>query len=104
MTIIKQEDFISSNSDSLQYISYYHPSDFVRAMARAYQKEQSKAARNAIGQILINSRMAAEGHRPVCQDTGIVVGFLKIGMDVLAALVLTDQQDGMKVVLFMNMQ
>ena len=82
MTIIKQEDFISSISDSLQYISYYHPSDFVRAMARAYQKEQSKAARNAIGQILINSRMAAEGHRPVCQDTGIVVVFLKIGMDV----------------------
>ncbi|MBO69197.1 MAG: fumarate hydratase [Acidiferrobacteraceae bacterium] len=81
MTIIKQEDFISSIADSLQYISYYHPSDFVNAMARAYEKEESEAARSAIGQILINSRMAAEGHRPMCQDTGIVVAFLKVGMD-----------------------
>ena len=82
MTVIKAKDFIDSIADSLQYISFFHPPDFVRAMARAFEREESEAARNAIAQILVNSRMAAEGHRPVCQDTGIVVAFLKIGMEV----------------------
>lgn len=82
MTTIKAQDFVDSISDSLQYISYYHPPDFVKALNDAYEKEQSKAAKDAIGQILINSRMCAEGHRPICQDTGIVVVFLDIGMDV----------------------
>ena len=82
MTVIKQRDFIDSIADGFQFISYYHPVDFVKAMGEAYEREQSAAARNAIAQILINSRMAAEGHRPVCQDTGIAVVFLKIGMNV----------------------
>ncbi|MCG6871756.1 MAG: fumarate hydratase [Gammaproteobacteria bacterium] len=82
MTVIRQQDFITSIRDALQYISFYHPADFVRAMTDAWQREQSPAARDAMAQILINSRMAAEGHRPVCQDTGIVVVFLEIGMDV----------------------
>ncbi len=82
MTIIKQEDLIRSVADALQYISYYHSKDFVQAMHRAYLKEQSESARNAISQILINSKMAAEGRRPICQDTGIVVIFVKIGMNV----------------------
>ncbi len=82
MTTILQEDFIDSIRNALQYISYYHPIDFVRAMHEAYQQEQSAAARDAIAQILINSRMCAEGHRPICQDTGIVTVFLEIGMDV----------------------
>ncbi|WP_341328640.1 fumarate hydratase [Methylotuvimicrobium sp. KM2] len=82
MTLIRQEDFIQSIFESLQYISYYHPGDFIEAMDRAYQNEQSLAAKDAIAQILINSRMCAEGHRPICQDTGIVVVFLKIGMNV----------------------
>jgi fumarate hydratase class I len=82
MTVITAEDFIDSIADSLQYISFFHPPDFVRAMARAYEREESEAARSAIAQILANSRMAAEGHRPICQDTGIVVVFLKIGMEV----------------------
>jgi len=82
MTLIKQEDFIQSIADSLQYISFYHSSDFVQAMHSAYEKEQSESARNAIAQILINSRMSAEGRRPICQDTGIVVVFIKIGMQV----------------------
>ncbi len=82
MTIIKQDDLISSIADSLQYISYFHPLDFIHAMADAYEKEQSPAAKDAIAQILVNSRMCAEGHRPVCQDTGIVTLFAKIGMDV----------------------
>jgi len=82
MTTIKQDDFIQSIADALQYISYYHSRDFVDAMYRAYQKEQSEAAKNAISQILINSRMSAEGRRPICQDTGIVVVFVKIGMNV----------------------
>jgi len=82
MTTIRQEDFIQSVQNALQYISYYHPIDFVQAMYRAYQHEQSPAARDAIAQILINSRMCAEGHRPICQDTGIVTVFLEIGMDV----------------------
>ena len=82
MTNIKQDDFIQSIADALQYISYYHSPDFINAMHSAYQKEQSESARNAIAQILINSRMCAEGKRPICQDTGIVVVFLKIGMNV----------------------
>src|SRR5579864_1089508 len=82
MTVIRQEDFIQSVADALQFISYYHPVDFIQSLARAYEKEQSPAARDAIAQILINSRMCAEGHRPICQDTGIVTVFLKIGMNV----------------------
>ena len=82
MTIIKQDDLIQSVADALQYISYYHPADFIKGMAAAYEKEQSPTARDAIAQILINSRMCAEGHRPICQDTGIVTVFLKIGMNV----------------------
>ncbi len=81
MSTISREDMISSVADALQYISYYHPRDFVQAMTRAYQKEESPAARDAIAQILVNSKMSAEGHRPVCQDTGIVTAFVKIGMD-----------------------
>ncbi len=82
MTVIKQQDLIDSIADGLQYISFYHPPDFVRAMAAAYEREQSPAAKDAMAQILTNSRMAAEGHRPMCQDTGIVVVFLKVGMNV----------------------
>ena len=82
MTLIRQDDFIQSIADSLQYISYYHPLDFIQALNAAYQKEQSTAAKDAMAQILINSRMCAEGHRPICQDTGIVTVFLKIGMGV----------------------
>src|SRR4051812_47193612 len=82
MTIIKQDDVIQSVADALQYISYYHPVDFIQALAKAYEKEQSPAARDAIAQLLINSRMCAEGHRPICQDTGIVTVFLKVGMNV----------------------
>ncbi|HUI84334.1 MAG TPA: fumarate hydratase [Candidatus Binatia bacterium] len=81
MTIIRQDDVIQSVADALQFISYYHPVDFIRAMACAYEKEQSPAARDAIAQLLINSRMCAEGHRPICQDTGIVTVFLKVGMN-----------------------
>ncbi len=81
MTVIIEQDFIDSIADSLQYISFYHPVDFVRAMGEAYAREESPAARDAMAQILTNSRMAAEGHRPVCQDTGIVVVFLKVGMN-----------------------
>ena len=82
MTTIRQEDFIASIADALQYISYYHPVDYIEALADAYAAEQSPAAKDAIAQILTNSRMCAEGHRPICQDTGIVVAFVKIGMDV----------------------
>jgi fumarate hydratase class I len=81
MTVIRQEDFISSVAAALQYISYYHPVDYITSLAKAYEREQSPAARDAIAQILINSRMCAEGHRPICQDTGIVTAFLKVGMD-----------------------
>ena len=81
MKIIKKADFIDSIADSLQYISYYHPLDFVQAMHAAYQREKNQAAKDAIGQILINSRMSAIGKRPICQDTGIVNVFIKIGMD-----------------------
>ncbi|MFA6984775.1 MAG: fumarate hydratase [Arenimonas sp.] len=82
MASIKQEDFIQSVADALQYISYYHPVDYIRNLAAAYEREESPAAKDAIAQILINSRMCAEGHRPICQDTGIVTVFLKIGMKV----------------------
>ncbi len=81
MTTIKSDDFITSVADSLQFISYYHPVDFVQAMHRAYLNEKSKAAKDAIGQILINSRMCALGKRPICQDTGIVTAFVKVGMN-----------------------
>ena len=82
MTTIKQDDLIQSVADALQYISYYHPVDYINNLAQAYEREESPAARDAIAQILINSRMAAEGHRPLCQDTGIVTVFLKVGMNV----------------------
>ena len=82
MTVIKQEDLIQSIADSLQYISYYHPLDYIQALGRAYELEQSPAAKDAIAQILTNSRMCAEGKRPICQDTGIVTVFVKVGMDV----------------------
>jgi fumarate hydratase class I len=82
MTTIRQADLIESVAAALQYISYYHPADFITHLARAYTLEQSPVAKDAIAQILTNSRMCAEGHRPICQDTGIVNVFLKIGMDV----------------------
>jgi fumarate hydratase class I len=82
MTLIKQQDLIDSVFDALQFISYYHPKDFIDAVYAAYQREESPAAKDAMAQILINSRMCAEGHRPICQDTGIVTVFLKVGMDV----------------------
>lgn len=81
-TIIKQDDLIVSIRDALQFISYYHPLDFIQAVNRAYEAEQNPAAKDAMAQILINSRMCAEGHRPICQDTGIVNVFMTIGMDV----------------------
>ncbi|GGK80278.1 fumarate hydratase [Amphritea balenae] len=83
MSVIRQDDFISSIADSLQFISYYHPIDFIQGVHEAYQKEQNPAAKDAMAQILINSRMCAEGHRPICQDTGIVTVFLKVGMNVV---------------------
>jgi fumarate hydratase, class I len=82
MTIIPQEHLVQSVADALQYISYYHPKDYIDHLARAYEREQSPAAKDAIAQILTNSRMCAEGHRPICQDTGIVNVFLKVGMNV----------------------
>ena len=82
MTTIRQDDLIQSVADALQFISYYHPLDYIQAVGRAYEREQSPAARDALAQILTNSRMCAEGHRPICQDTGAVVVFLKVGMDV----------------------
>ena len=82
MNTIHQEDFIQSIADALQYISYYHPLDYIQALGRAYEAEQSPAAKDAIAQILTNSRMCAEGKRPLCQDTGIVVAFVKVGMQV----------------------
>ena len=81
MTIIRKQDLIQSVADALQYISYYHPLDFINAVHEAYKKEQSPAAKDAMAQILVNSRLCAEGRRPICQDTGIVTVFLKIGMD-----------------------
>ena len=82
MAVIRESDLIDSVADALQYISYYHSPDFIQAMGRAYELEKSPAARDAIAQILTNSRMCAEGHRPICQDTGIVVVFVKVGMNV----------------------
>lgn len=82
MTTIKQEDFIQSVADALQFISYYHPLDYIQAVGRAHEREQSPAAKDALAQILVNSRMCAEGHRPICQDTGVVVAFIKVGMAV----------------------
>ncbi len=95
MTTIRQDDFIQSIADALQHISYYHPLDYIGALAEAYEREQSPAAKDAIAQILTNSRMCAEGHRPICQDTGIVVVFLKVGMNVRwdAALSVQDLVD-----------
>jgi fumarate hydratase class I len=82
MSTIKQQDVIDSVADALQYISYYHPMDYLESLGRAYELEESPAAKDAIAQILTNSRMCAEGHRPICQDTGIVVAFVKVGMNV----------------------
>ena len=82
MTIIRQEDLIQSIADGFQYISYYHPIDFIQALGKAYDREESPAAKDAIAQILTNSRMCAEGKRPICQDTGIAVVFIKVGMNV----------------------
>lgn len=82
MTVIHQDDLIQSVADALQYISYYHPLDFIQAVNEAYEREESLAAKDAMAQILINSRLCAEGKRPICQDTGIVTVFLKIGMNV----------------------
>lgn len=82
MSVIREDDLIQSIADAFQYISYYHPPDYIRALGAAYEREESEAARDAIAQILTNSRMSAEGHRPMCQDTGIATVFLKVGMDV----------------------
>ena len=82
VTVIEEVDVIQSIQDALQYISYYHPVDFIRAMHAAYEREASTAAKDAMAQILINSRMCAEGHRPICQDTGIVNVFVSVGMKV----------------------
>ncbi len=82
MTTITKNDLAQSIADALQFISYYHPADYIRALGRAYEREQSPAAKDAIAQILTNSRMCAQGHRPICQDTGIVNVFLKVGMGV----------------------
>ena len=92
MTIIRQKDVIQSVADALQYISYYHPADFINAVKQAYDHEESKSAKDAMAQILVNSRMCAMGHRPICQDTGIVTVFVKVGMQVQwdAEMSLTD--------------
>jgi len=82
MTTIRQEDLIQSVADGLQYISYYHPEDFILSLTEAWKQEASPAAKDAMAQILVNSRMCAEGHRPICQDTGMVVAMLDVGMDV----------------------
>lgn len=81
-TIIRQEDLIQSVADALQFISYYHPVDFIRGMREAWEKEESPAAKAALTQVLVNSRMCAIGKRPICQDTGIVIAFVEVGMDV----------------------
>ncbi|NOX49510.1 MAG: fumarate hydratase [Gammaproteobacteria bacterium] len=82
MTVIKQDDVIASVADALQFISYYHPVDFIRAMRGAWEAEESPAAKGALTQVLVNSRMCAVGKRPICQDTGIVIVFVTVGMDV----------------------
>lgn len=79
MTTITRDDFIDSIADALQFISYYHPVDYIRAVTAAWKREESPAAKDAMEQILLNSKMSAEGHRPICQDTGSVVAFLRIG-------------------------
>ncbi|MGH8539122.1 MAG: fumarate hydratase, partial [Stenotrophobium sp.] len=81
MATIRQEDFIQSVADAFQYISCYHPLDYIQALGAAYEREESAAAKDAIAQILTNSRMCAEGRRPICQDTGIALVFLKVGMN-----------------------
>ena len=81
-TVIRQDDLIESVADALQFISYYHPTDFIKAVHEAYEREESQGAKDAMAQILINSRMSAQGHRPICQDTGIVTVFVTVGMDV----------------------
>ncbi len=92
MATIRQDDFIQSVADAFQFISYYHPADYIRALHEAYRHEQSPAAKDAMAQILINSRMSAEGHRPVCQDTGIAIAFVRVGMDARWDAKLTLQQ------------
>ena len=82
MTTIREDDLVASVADAFQFISYYHPVDYIRALAAAHAREQSPAAKDAMAQILINSRMAAEGHRPICQDTGIAIAFVRVGMSV----------------------
>ncbi|MES9960372.1 MAG: fumarate hydratase [Sedimenticola sp.] len=82
MATIKQEDFIQSIADALQFISYFHPADYIKALTEAWKREESPAAKDAMAQILVNSRMCAEGHRPICQDTGMVVAFVEVGMNV----------------------
>src|SRR5690606_17474419 len=81
-TTIRYNDLVESVAAALQYISYYHPTDYIAHLARAYEREQSPAAKDAIAQILTNSKMSATGQRPICQDTGIVNVFLKVGMEV----------------------
>jgi fumarate hydratase class I len=92
MTTIRQDDFIQSIADAFQFISYYHPLDYITALGAAYEREESPAAKDAIAQILTNSRMSAEGHRPICQDTGIALVFLKVGMQVQWDATLSVQQ------------
>ena len=92
MAAIRQEDFIQSVADAFQFISYYHPVDYITNLYAAYQREESPAAKDAMAQILINSRMAAEGRRPMCQDTGIAIVFLKIGMNARWDATMTVQQ------------
>src|SRR5579872_699913 len=92
MKPIQQDDLIESVRAALQYISYYHPEDFITNLTRAYELEQSPAAKDAMAQILVNSRMCAEGHRPICQDTGIVTVFVKIGMEVRWDATMTVQE------------
>src|SRR3970040_1462694 len=82
MATLRHNDLVQSVADALQFISYYHPADYIRALGRAYESAQSAASKDAIAQILTNSRLCAEGHHPICQDTGIVNVFLKVGMDV----------------------
>src|SRR5690606_14108999 len=82
MTTIKEDDLIQSIADAVQFISYYHPTDYIQHLARAYEREQNPAAKDAIAQILTNSRMCADGHRPICQDTGVANLFLKVGRGV----------------------
>ncbi|MCK9382033.1 MAG: fumarate hydratase [Sulfuritalea sp.] len=92
MTTIRQDDFIQSIADAFQFISYYHPLDYIQALGAAYEREESPAAKDAIAQILTNSRMSAEGHRPICQDTGIALVFLKVGMQVQWDVTLSVQE------------